>query len=154
KLARLHWSVLGENRRLLVARGGAYHGMAAFGTSLAGIELNRTGWGPLVQDVIHVDADSVEAFAEALQEHPGQIAAFIGEPVRGAAGVYPPVAGYWDGIQALCREHDVLLIADEVITGFGRLGTPFGCSRFGIQPDLLCGAKGISSGYVPLGVVL
>ena len=153
KLARLYWTLLGEDRRIIVARQGAYHGMAAFGTSLAGIEPNRTGWGPLVEDVVHVDPDSVDAFAESLADHPGQIAAFIGEPVRGAAGVYPPVDGYWAGIQSLCREHDVLLIADEVITGFGRLGTPFGCNRFGIEPDIVCAAKGISSGYAALGVV-
>jgi adenosylmethionine-8-amino-7-oxononanoate aminotransferase len=154
KLARLYWSVLGEDRRIVVAREGAYHGMAAFGTSLAGIQPNRDGWGPLVQDVIHVEADSVGAFAEVLERNDGKIAAFIGEPVRGAAGVYPPSAGYWAAIQTLCDDHQVLLIADEVITGFGRLGTPFGSERFGIAPDLACAAKGLSSGYAPLGVVL
>jgi putrescine aminotransferase len=154
KLARLYWSALGEDRRIIVARKGAYHGMAAFGTSLAGIQPNRYGWGPLVTDVIHVDADSVDAYAEVLRDHPSGVAAFIGEPVRGAAGVYPPVDGYWDAIQTLCREHDVLLIIDEVITGFGRLGTPFGSDRFGIAPDLVCAAKGISSGYAALGVAL
>src|SRR5262245_61525092 len=147
-------ALLGEDRRIIVARQGAYHGMAAFGTSLAGIEPNRTGWGPLVEDVIHVDPDSVEAFAEALADHPGQIAAFIGEPVRGAAGVYPPadrVLG-WDPVtvpRARCA-------ADRRRGDhrFGRLGTPFGCHRFGIEPDLVCAAKGISSGYAALGVVL
>jgi putrescine---pyruvate transaminase len=155
KLARRYWHARGrEQRRILIAREGAYHGMAAFGTSLAGIGPNRVGWGPLVQEVVHVDAHDAGALADALERHAGAVAGFIGEPVIGAGGVHPPRPGYWERVQALCREHDVLLIADEVITGFGRLGTAFGCERYGIVPDLLCGAKGISSGYAPLGVVL
>jgi putrescine aminotransferase len=154
KLARRYWAAEGEERRIIVAREGAYHGMAAFGTSLAGLEPNRVGWGPLVEDVVHIEPDSVDAFAEVLDGHPGQVAAFIGEPVRAAAGVYTPVDGYWEGIQALCQEHGTLLIVDEVVTGFGRLGAPFACDRLDVTPDLLCGAKGISSGYAPVGVVL
>jgi adenosylmethionine-8-amino-7-oxononanoate aminotransferase len=155
KLARRYWHALGqEERRVIVAREGAYHGMAAYGTSLAGIAPNRAGWGPLVREVVHVDADDPEALGEALERHRGEVAAFFGEPVRGAAGVYPPGEGYWPRVAELCREHDVLLVADEVITGFGRLGVPFGCGRFGIAPDLICVAKGITSGYAPLGAVL
>jgi putrescine aminotransferase len=155
KLARRYWEAEGEpQRRMVIAREGAYHGMAAYGTSLAGIAPNRAGWGPLVREVAHVDADDADALSEAFDRHRGEIAAFIGEPVRGAAGVYPPLPAYWERVQALCREHDVLLIVDEVVTGFGRLGAPFGCERFGIAPDLVCVAKGISSGYAPLGAVL
>jgi putrescine---pyruvate transaminase len=155
KLARRYWEAKGEpQRRLLVAREGAYHGMAAYGTSLAGIAPNRAGWGPLVREVAHVDADDADALGGVFERHSGEVAAFIGEPVRGAGGVYPPPPGYWERVQALCREHDVLLIVDEVVTGFGRLGVPFACERFGIVPDLACVAKGISSGYMPLGAVL
>jgi putrescine aminotransferase len=155
KLARRYWEALGQpERRLLVAREGAYHGMAAYGTSLAGIAPNRVGWGPLVREVVHVDADDPDALGEVLEIRPGKVAGFIGEPVRGAGGVYPPAPGYWERVQALCRAHDVLLLVDEVVTGFGRLGAPFGCTRFGIDPDLVCVAKGISSGYAPLGAVL
>jgi putrescine aminotransferase len=155
KLVRRYWEVCGQpERRILVAREGAYHGMAAFGTSLAGIAPNREGWGPLVREVVHVDADDPDALSAVVEAHPGEVAGFFGEPVRGAGGVHPPPSGYWERVQALCREHDVLLVVDEVVTGFGRLGAPFGCGRFGIAPDLVCVAKGISSGYAPLGAVL
>jgi putrescine aminotransferase len=155
KLVRRYWDACGQpERRLIVAREGAYHGMAAYGTSLAGIAPNRVGWGPLVREVVLVDAEDPEALNDVLDRHRGQVAGFIGEPVLGAGGVYPPTPGYWDRVQALCREHEVLLVIDEVVTGFGRLGTRFGCMRFGIEPDLVCAAKGISSGYAPLGAVL
>jgi adenosylmethionine-8-amino-7-oxononanoate aminotransferase len=155
KLARRYWEVHGRPaRRLLIAREGAYHGMAAFGTSLAGIAPNRTGWGPLVREVIHVDAEDPTDVARVFRDHPDEVAAFIGEPVRAAGGVYPPADGYWCEVQRLCHDHGALLIVDEVVTGFGRLGTPFGSQRFDIVPDLMCLAKGISSGYAPLGAVV
>lgn len=155
KLVRRYWEVCGQpRRRILVARDGAYHGMAAYGTSLAGIAPNRDGWGPLVREVVHVDADDPEALGEVVEAHPGEVAGFFGEPVRGAGGVHPPPPGYWQRVQALCRDHDVLLVVDEVVTGFGRVGADFGCTRFEIAPDLVCLAKGISSGYAPLGAVL
>jgi putrescine aminotransferase len=155
KLARRYWETRGQpERRLLVAREGAYHGMAAYGTSLAGIAANRAGWGALVREVVHVDADDPDALSEVLDRRGGEVAGFIGEPVRGAGGVYPPAPGYWERVQTLCRAHELLLVIDEVVTGFGRLGTRFGCTRFAIEPDLVCVAKGISSGYAPLGAVL
>jgi putrescine aminotransferase len=155
KLARRYWEVKGQpQRRLIVAREGAYHGMAAYGTSLAGIPSNRVGWGPLVREVAHVEADDVDALEDLLSRRRGEVAAFIGEPVRAAGGVYPPPPEYWKRVQDLCREHDVLLIVDEVVTGFGRLGAPFASGRFGIVPDLVCVAKGITSGYAPLGAML
>ncbi len=93
------------------------------------------------------------AIARLFEDHGDRIAAFIGEPVIGAGGVLPPADGYWAEVSRLCRRHDVLLIADEVITGFGRLGTMFGTERFGIQPDLVTFAKGVSSGYMQMGGV-
>ncbi len=155
KIARRYWTATGHpERRLLVVREGAYHGMAGYGISLAGIEPNAAGYGDLIPGVIRVPPDDPQAFARALDERPGEIAAFFGEPVRGAGGVYPPPEGYWAEIQRLCRRHDVLLVADEVITGFGRMGAWFGGSRYGLDPDIIVGAKGVTSGYLPLGVVL
>lgn len=155
KLVRRYWEVCGRpERRVVVARAGAYHGMAAFGTSLAGIASNRDGWGPLVREVVHVPADDLDALSDLLERQGGEVAAFIGEPVQGAGGVRPPAPGYWRGVQALCRQHGILLVADEVVTGFGRLGIQFGCERFEIAPDLVCVAKGITSGYAPLGAVI
>jgi adenosylmethionine-8-amino-7-oxononanoate aminotransferase len=155
KMVRRYWTATGHpERQIIVARAGAYHGMNAYGTSLAGIEANAQGWGPLIPEVLHVERNDTEELERVLRANAGRVAAFIGEPVQGAAGVHPPAEGYWDRVQALCSEHDVLLIADEVITGFGRLGEWFGCERFGIRPDLLVGAKGVTSGYAPLGVVI
>jgi adenosylmethionine-8-amino-7-oxononanoate aminotransferase len=128
--------------------------MHAWGTSLGGIPANIEGLGPLVPDIVHVDGSSVEELAAVIERlGPERIAAFIGEPVIGAGGVIPPPDGYWPAVAELCREHDVLLIADEVITGFGRLGRWFGCERYGFTPDMLVFAKGITSGYLPLGGV-
>jgi putrescine aminotransferase len=155
KIARRYWTVLGQpERRILISREGAYHGMNAYGTSLAGIEANATGWGPLIPEVVHVGRHDLGALQDALETHAGRVAGFVGEPVQGAAGVHPPQPGYWEGVQDLCRDHDVLLIADEVITGFGRVGRWFGSERYGIEPDLIVGAKGLSSGYLPIGVVI
>jgi putrescine---pyruvate transaminase len=156
KLARRYWYAAGRPEKLtLIGRRHAYHGMHAWGTSLGGIPANLEGLGTLVADVVHVDANSVEELAAAIERlGPERVAAFIGEPVVGAGGVIPPPDGYWTAVAELCREQDVLLIADEVITGFGRLGRWFGCERYGFTPDLLVFAKGITSGYMPLGGVV
>jgi adenosylmethionine-8-amino-7-oxononanoate aminotransferase len=155
KIARRYWTLAGEPRRTtIVVREGAYHGMNAYGTSLAGIPLNAAGWGPLVTDVEIVPRHDAAALERLLGERGDSVAAFIGEPVQAAGGVHPPVEGYWERVQACCRRHDVLLIADEVVTGFGRLGTWFGSHRYGIEPDMLVGAKGLSSGYQPIGAVI
>jgi putrescine---pyruvate transaminase len=155
KIARRYWNLLGlPEKRIIIAREGAYHGMHGFGTSLAGITANAAGWGPLIAEVIHIERDDPGALARALEAHKGRVAAFIGEPVQGAAGVFPPPPGYWPAVTDLCREHEVLLIADEVISGFGRLGEWFGSSRYRITPDLVTCAKGLSSGYLPIGAVL
>ena len=90
----------------------------------------------------------------SLDELDGRVAAFVGEPMIGAGGAIPPPEGYWPAVERICRERDVLLICDEVISGFGRLGRWFGCERYGFTPDLITCAKGISSGYVPLSAVV
>src|SRR5947207_6305166 len=156
KLARRYWHAVGRPEKLtLIGRRHAYHGMHAWGTSLGGISANLEGLGTVVPDVVHVDANSVEELAAAIAQMGSErVAAFIGEPVIGAGGVIPPPDGYWTAVADLCREQDVLLIADEVITGFGRLGRWFGCERYGFTPDLLVFAKGITSGYMPLGGVV
>jgi putrescine aminotransferase len=155
KLALRFWHALGKpGKRMIVHRERSYHGMNAYGTSLAGIPANREGWGALIPDTASVGSDDTDALERLFAERGDQIAAFIGEPVIGAGGVFAPVPGYWERVQELCRRHDVLLIADEVICGFGRLGTWFGCHRFGITPDLITCAKGITSGYLPLGAVI
>ena len=156
KLARRYWHAVGRPEKLtLIGRRHAYHGMHAWGTSLGGIPANVEGLGTLVADVVHVDPNSVDELAAAIDRLGAErVAAFIGEPVVGAGGVIPPPGGYWPAVADVCREQDVLLIADEVITGFGRLGRWFGCERYGFTPDLLVFAKGITSGYMPLGGVI
>jgi 4-aminobutyrate--pyruvate transaminase len=89
-----------------------------------------------------------------LEEGPETIAAFIGEPLMAAGGVMPPPQGYWPGIEALCRKYDILLVSDEVITGFGRLGSPFGAIHYGFKPDVMVLSKQLTSSYVPLAAVL
>jgi putrescine aminotransferase len=155
KLALRYWSALGKpDKRAIVHRERSYHGMNAYGTSLAGIPANLEGIGALIPDTISVGTDDTDALERLFSERGDHIAAFIGEPVIGAGGVFAPAPGYWDRVQELCRAPDVLLIADEVICGFGRLGTWFGCHRFGVTPDMVTCAKGITSGYLPLGAVI
>lgn len=156
KLVRRYWDVMGRpQKQIIVAREFGYHGMAAYGTSLAGIAPNREGYGgSLIPTAEFVPPMDVDAFAALLTDHGDRVAAFIGEPVIGAGGVIPPTDGYWPAIAELCRAHDVLLIADEVVTGFGRTGHLWGVERYGIVPDLLVFAKGATSGYQPLGGVL
>jgi adenosylmethionine-8-amino-7-oxononanoate aminotransferase len=157
KLARRYWDVVGQpHRTLLVSREHSYHGMHAMGTSLGGIPALRNGYGgePFIAEVVHVPALDVEATARLFEQRRDEIAAFVGEPVIGAGGVIPPTERYWHDISALCRQYGVLLIADEVITGFGRMGQMFAATRFGIEPDMITFAKGVTSGYMPLGGVL
>ena len=155
KIVRRYWALVGEPQRtVIVSRRHAYHGTAAYGTSLSGIPAVRDGYGTLVGDVAEVPHDDPDALAQALDELGDRAAAFIGEPVIGAGGAIPPPDDYWRAVQRICRERGVLLVADEVISGFGRLGTWFGCERYGFKPDLMTCAKGITSGYVPLGAVI
>ena len=155
KIARRYWALVGRpERRVIVSRRFAYHGTNAYGTSLSGIPAVRDGYGTLVGDVLEVSHDDPDELARALDGLGDRAAAFIGEPLIGAGGAIPPPEGYWPLVERICRERDVLLIGDEVISGFGRLGTWFGCQRYGFTPDLMTCAKGISSGYVPLGAVV
>jgi adenosylmethionine-8-amino-7-oxononanoate aminotransferase len=156
KLVRRYWDVSGRpEKRIIVSREHGYHGMHAWGTSLAGIPGNKAGYGgEFVDEVVHVGAGDTESLGALFERQGGQIAAFIGEPVIGAGGVIAPEPSYWGEVQRLCREHDVLLIADEVITGFGRTGRLWGSERYGIEPDMITFAKGVTSGYQPLGGVL
>jgi len=156
KIVRRYWSLVGKpERTVLIRREHAYHGMHAAGTSLAGIPANLEGYGGLLEDVVEVPWDDVDALRAAIHgAGAGRVAAFFCEPVIGAGGVFPPPDGYLEGVRAVCRDAGVLFIADEVITGFGRCGSWFASGRFGLEPDLMTCAKGITSGYLPLGAVI
>ncbi len=156
KIARRYWVLAGEpERTVLIHRDRAYHGMHAAGTSLAGIPANLEGFGPLLTDVASVPSDDAEALRRTIDElGAGRVAAFFCEPVVGAGGVFAPPDGYLEATREICRETGVLYVADEVITGFGRTGAWFASARWGIDPDLITCAKGITSGYVPLGAVV
>jgi putrescine aminotransferase len=156
KMARHYWQLVGEpDRTILIRREKAYHGMHTAGTSLAGIPANAAGHGSLIEDVIEVPWDDPDSLRAAIDDV-GQerMAAFFCEPVIGAGGVFPPPDGYLEAVRQVCRDTDVLFVADEVITGFGRCGDWFASTRFGLEPDILVCAKGITSGYLPLGAVL
>ena len=156
KLVRLYWQVLGEPERLhIVSRTAAYHGTMAFGTSLGGIEANRVGYGPLVPSTSQVQWDSPDALRDEIERlGPERVAAFFAEPVIGAGGVLPPPEGYIQATAEICRDAGVLFVCDSVICGFGRLGSWLGFERFGVEPDLVTFAKGVTSGYLPLGGVV
>ena len=156
KIVRRYWSLLGQpERTVLIRRERAYHGMHTAGTSLAGIPANLEGFGGLLDDVVQVawdDPASLRATIAGVGSD--RVAAFFCEPVIGAGGVFPPPDGYLTAVREICRETGVLFIADEVITGFGRCGAWFASGRFGLEPDLITCAKGITSGYLPLGAVI
>ncbi len=155
KLARQYWALEGAPERLhIVSRVHGYHGTMAFGTSIGGIDANRAGYGPLVESTSQVAWDSPAALREELERlGPGRVAAFFMEPVIGAGGVYPPPPGYVEEVARICADTGVLFVVDSVIAGFGRLGSWFGCERFGVSPDMITFAKGVTSGYLPLGGV-
>ncbi|HEY6566009.1 MAG TPA: aspartate aminotransferase family protein [Actinomycetota bacterium] len=156
KMARRYWQLRGEPRRTtLIRREKAYHGMHTAGTSLAGIPANATGHGELIEDVTQVTWNDAGALNDAIErDGAATVAAFFCEPVIGAGGVFPPPPGYLEAARDVCREHGVLFIADEVITGFGRCGDWFASNRFGLEPDIVTCAKGITSGYLPMGAVI
>lgn len=158
KLARRHWQREGRTTKTtIISREHAYHGLHAYGTSIAGLGFNREGYGveSLVPETARVPVHDAEALAETIERIGAEnIAAIVTEPVQGTGGVNPPAPGYLDAVQRLCRENDILLILDEVITGFGRTGHMFAAERYGITPDLITFAKGVTSGYAPLGGVL
>jgi putrescine---pyruvate transaminase len=156
KLVRRYWQAKGQaDRNLVVSRTGSYHGMHLAGTSLAGIDSNKAGYGPLMEGTAAVTWDSADALAKLI-EHAGaeRVAAFFCEPVIGAGGVFHAPDGYLAKVRSICREAGVLFVADEVVTGFGRVGAWFASERFGLDPDLIVCAKGITSGYLPLGALI
>jgi adenosylmethionine-8-amino-7-oxononanoate aminotransferase len=156
KLARRFFELTGEpERQHLIGRSGGYHGTHGHGTSLAGIGANRFGQGSGSWATSIVPHDSIEAIeAEIDRVGNERVAAFFAEPVIGAGGVYPPPDGYLERAEALCRERGILFVADSVICAFGRLGTWFGVERWAIEPDVIVFAKGVTSGYLPLGGVV
>lgn len=156
KLARRYWSAVGQpGRTHVLSRTASYHGTHGFGTAIAGIPANRAEFGPLLEDHTVVPYDDAEALADTIGRlGPERVAAFFCEPVIGAGGVYPPPEGYLERVAEICRDAGVLFVCDSVINAFGRLGTWFGIERWGLEPDMVVFAKGVTSGYLPLGGVL
>jgi putrescine---pyruvate transaminase len=156
KLARRYFHEIGQpERTVILTRTWAYHGMHAYGTALAGIGANRDALGELIPDVAVVQWDDADALATEIERIGAErIAAFFCEPVVGAGGVRFPPEGYLARVREIVRDAGALFVSDEVITGFGRTGEWFASHRFGLDPDLLTFAKGVTSGYVPLGGVL
>ena len=155
KMVRRYWHLRGQpERRVLIRRERAYHGMHLAGTALGGIPANAVGHGPLLADVVEVPWDDADALRATIAKLEGKAAAFFCEPVIGAGGVFAPPPGYLDMARRMCREADVLFVADEVITGFGRTGEWFASTRWNLEPDIVTCAKGITSGYLPLGAVI
>jgi L-2,4-diaminobutyrate transaminase len=170
KLIWYYNNILGRpEKKKIISRWRGYHGSGLMTGSLTGLELFHKKFDLPFAQVIHTEApyyyrrdnldQSEEAFVahcaaelEALIEREGadKIAAMIGEPALGTGGLVPPPAGYWDAIQAVLNKHDILLIADEVVTGFGRLGSMFGSDHYGLKPDIITIAKGLTSAYAPL----
>jgi putrescine aminotransferase len=155
KLARLAHHLGGNDQRsVVISRAPSYHGVTYGAVTATGLPANQEGFGPLLPDIVQVPHDDLAAVERIAAERGAELAAIIAEPVVGAGGVYPPVEGYLEGLRRVCDETGALLILDEVICGFGRLGTWWGAQRFGVEPDLVTFAKGVSSGYLPLGGVL
>ncbi|MGH8197939.1 MAG: aspartate aminotransferase family protein [Steroidobacteraceae bacterium] len=170
RMARRYWDLLGEPKRsIVISRLNAYHGSTVAAASLGGMSAMHAQGGLPIPDIVHIEQPywyengtdlspedyglrAARRLAEKIEElGPERVAAFIGEPIQGAGGVIIPPATYWPEIQRICREYGILLIADEVICGFGRTGNWFGCEHFGFEPDFMTIAKGITSGYQPLG---
>jgi adenosylmethionine-8-amino-7-oxononanoate aminotransferase len=155
KLARVAQIQAGHpERSVIITRDRGYHGTNYGGTSAQGLPLNKVGYGTLLEGVIQVDADNIEDMARAVEENKGKLAAIIAEPVQGAGGVWPSSTEYLAQLRRICDDNGAFLIFDEVITGFGRLGTWFGAQYYGVTPDMITFAKGVTSGYQPLGGVI
>ena len=170
KLLWYYNNIIGRpEKKKIISRWRGYHGSGLMTGSLTGLELFHNKFDLPLSQVIHTEApyyfrrDNLDqseaefvahcvAKLEAQIEHEGAdtIAAFIGEPVLGTGGLVPPPEGYWAAIQSVLNKHDILLVADEVVTGFGRLGTMFGSDHYGMQPDIITIAKGLTSAYAPL----
>lgn len=173
RMVRHYWNLKGKpTKKTFISREYAYHGSTMISASLGGMSAMHSQADLPLPGFVHVmppywydyggdqtPEDFGRAAAKAVEQKilelgADNVAAFIGEPLQGAGGVIIPPETYWPEIQRICREHDVLLIADEVICGFGRTGQWFGCDHFGIEPDVMTLAKGITSGYLPLSAVM
>ncbi|MGZ5200293.1 MAG: aspartate aminotransferase family protein [Telluria sp.] len=173
RMVRRYWDLMGQpQRQVIIGRHNAYHGSTMAAASLGGMAGMHAQGGLPIPGIVHIGqpsyAQAGRGMSEAefgiraagwleekiLEAGAGNVAAFIGEPVQGAGGVIIPPPTYWPEIQRICDKYGVLLVSDEVICGFGRLGRWFGCELMGFQPDLIAFAKGVTSGYVPLGGVL
>jgi adenosylmethionine-8-amino-7-oxononanoate aminotransferase len=171
KTARYYWKRMGQPQKVkFISRRNSYHGITLAATSATSLERYHAMFGPLVPEFRYAPAPyayrfegeikSGESFGQAaahgleetvLREGPETIAAVIAEPVQGVGGVIVPPSDYFPAVRALCDRHNILLIADEVITGFGRTGERFALHHWNVQPDILSFAKGVTSGYIPLG---
>jgi putrescine aminotransferase len=172
KMARyFHYRNGQPDRNWIIARRNSYHGIAYGGGSASGFDLYHDGFGPMLPHVAHVSPawpyraelyggqDPTDFLVAELEETierigPDKIAAMIGEPIMGVGGMLVPPADYWPRVSAVLRKHGILLIFDEVVTAYGRVGEWFAAQYFGIDPDIIVTAKGITSGYIPLGAVL
>jgi adenosylmethionine-8-amino-7-oxononanoate aminotransferase len=155
KMAFQYWQQRGEQRPRFVALKMAYHGDTIGSVSVGGIDLFHSMYRPLLFDTLKAEPGDLEDMERLLAAHAGEVAAVIMEPlVQGAAGMLTHPQGYLRGVRELCDRHDVLLILDEVATGFGRTGRMFACQHEDVAPDLLCLAKGITGGYLPLAATL
>ncbi|WP_374605191.1 aspartate aminotransferase family protein [Arenimonas sp.] len=173
RLVRHFWAVQDQpGKNIFIGRHDGYHGSTVAGASLGGMKGMHKQGGLPIPDIAHIDPpywfgdggdmDEDEYglhCAKRLEDKilelgPDRVAAFIGEPVMGAIGVYIPPRNYWREIERICRKYDVLLVADEVICGFGRTGEWFAAQTYDFRPDVMTLAKGITSGYIPLGAVM
>jgi putrescine aminotransferase len=175
RMVRRHWDLMGEpGRDVIISRTNAYHGSTMAGASLGGMSGMHAQGGLPIPGIVHIEQPywwqhgrpqglSRDEFGlvaagwledKILELGPHKVAAFIGEPVQGAGGVIIPPVTYWPEVQRICDNYGILLVSDEVICGFGRTGRWFGCETLGSRPDLMTFAKGVTSGYVPLGGVL
>lgn len=177
RMVRRYWELQGQPaRQVIISRWNAYHGSTMAGASLGGMRFMHAQGGLPIPGIVHIEQPHYWAHRDGaaqglsrdefgvvaarwledkiLEVGPDNVAAFIGEPVQGAGGVIVPPATYWPEVQRICDKYDVLLASDEVITGFGRTGRWFGCETMGTRPDLMTFAKGVTSGYIPLGGVL
>ena len=174
KIARQYWKLVGEPERLkFISLRGGYHGLHFGGMSACGGDAWRRSYEPLVPGFINVESPNLyrppfegvdpetlaDMCARLLEREiqfqvPDTVAAVIAEPIQGAGGVNVPPANYWPKLREICDRYGILLIADEVITGLGRSGELFGVRNWGVKPDIMCLAKGITSGYIPLGATL
>ena len=173
RMVRRYWDLLGQpEKQVIISRHNAYHGSTMAGASLGGMKPMHSQGGLPIPGIVHIEQpyyfgsdrslspeefgiETARKLEKKIQEiGVDKVAAFIGEPIQGAGGVIIPPKTYWPEIQRICDEYGILLITDEVITGFGRVGKWFGADYYGVKPDLMPFAKGVTSGYLPLGGVM